>query len=100
AAPAGLGPDGGEEISPPTSTAAVIIGQDAADRARGRLSHFNMKRCNRSVSDIPRRSRCAGHRGHNARPSLDDDVQVRIARVPSAWGHEMPSPPPFSGPNR
>src|SRR5262249_46098852 len=44
---------------------------------------------------MPRRHR-AGNRGHNARPSIDDDVRARIARVPSAWGHELPSPHRFS----
>src|SRR5215813_14197954 len=44
---------------------------------------------------MPRRHR-AGNRGHNARPSIDDDVRARIARVPSAWGHELPSRHRFS----
>src|SRR6516164_9454455 len=32
----------------------------------------------------------------NAKPSIDDDMQARIARVPSAWGHELPSRHRFS----
>jgi hypothetical protein len=55
--------------------ASVTIGQDAADRALGWLSHFNM---------TFRRSLGAGFRRHNSKPSIADHVQVLIARVPSA----------------
>jgi hypothetical protein len=66
--------------------ASVTIGQDAADaadRALGWLSHFNMKRC-KGTSGTFRRSLGAGYRRHNSKPSMADYVQVRIARVPSA----------------
>ena len=66
--------------------ACVTIGQDAADaadRALGWLSHFNMKRC-KGTSGTFRRLLGAGFRRHNSKPSIADYVQVPIARVPSA----------------
>jgi hypothetical protein len=63
--------------------ASVTIGQDAADRALGWLSHFNMKRC-KGTSGTFRRSLGAGFRRHNSKPPIADYVQVLIARVPSA----------------
>lgn len=66
--------------------ASVTIGQDAADaadRALGWLSHFNMKR-GKGTSRTFRRSLGAPYRRHDGKPSIADDVQARIARVPSA----------------
>jgi hypothetical protein len=65
--------------------ACVTIGQDAvdaADRALGRLSHFNMKR-RKGTSGTFRRSPGAPFRRHNSKPSMADDMQLPIARVPS-----------------
>jgi hypothetical protein len=63
--------------------ACVTIGQDAADRALGWLSHFNMKRC-KGTSGTFRRSLGDGFRRHNSKPFDSRYVQVLIARVPSA----------------
>jgi hypothetical protein len=52
--------------------ASVTIGQDAADaadRALGWLSHFNMKR-GTGTSGTFRRSLGAGYRRHNGKPSI------------------------------
>jgi len=60
--------------------ACVTIGQDAADRALGRLSHFNMKR-RKGTSGTFRRSSSAPFRRHNSKPSMADDMQLPIARA-------------------